>query len=148
MDLVALGGSVLIIICMIVFGGLLLISFGLYEKYLAPTTYTPYSLLTDRTVLGACLLAAFLFVEVYIWNSLVSSFLQVVNDLSITEASHVGNIYSIGSCFSRLVVGVCIRWSGRFKWIALYFDVPITILGVALMDHFRQPNLNIGYIGQ
>lgn len=38
------------IICMIVFGGLLLIAFALYEKYLAPKTFIPFSLLTDRTV--------------------------------------------------------------------------------------------------
>jgi hypothetical protein len=70
-----------------------------------------------------------------------------VQDLSITEASYVGNIYSIGACFWSLIVGLCIRWSGRFKWIALYFGLPVTILGVALMVHFRQPNQNIGYIG-
>lgn len=41
---------------------------------------------------------------------------------------------------------MAIRWSGRFKWIALYFGLPITILGVGLMIHFRQPDVNIGFI--
>jgi MFS family permease len=134
------------IICMIIFGGLLLISFALYEKYLAPKTFIPFSLLTDRTVMGACILACVLFIEFYIWDSYFSSFLQVVNGLSVTQASYVGNIYTIGSCLFSLVVGVVIRWSGRFKWIALYFGVPITILGVGLMINFRQPDTHIGYI--
>jgi hypothetical protein len=58
----------------------------------------------------------------------------------------VAQIYTIGACFWSLVVGVAIRWSGRFKWIALYFGVPFTILGVGLMIKFRQPDTNIGYI--
>jgi len=134
------------IICMIVSGGLLLIAFALYERYIAPTTFIPFSLLSDRTVLGANILAAALFVSFYIWDSYFSSFLQVVNGLTITEASYVGNIYTIGSCFWALVVGAIIRWHGRFKGLALYFGVPVTILGIALMIHFRQPGVNIGYV--
>ena len=134
------------VICMIIFGGLLLVIFGLHEKYLAPKTFIPFELLTDRTVLGACILAAVLFISFFIWDSYFTSFLQVVTNLSITEASYVANIYSIGSCFWALLVGLLIRWTGRFKWLALYFGVPLTILGVGLMVHFRQPDVNIGYI--
>ena len=72
---------------MIIFGGLLLTAFTLYEKFVAPKTFVPYNLLTDRTVLGANILAAVLFLEFYLWDSYFSSFLQVVNGLSITEAS-------------------------------------------------------------
>lgn len=135
-----------LIICFLVFGILLLICFGLYEKYLAPKTFIPFSLLMDRTVMGACILAATLFIEFYIWDSYFFSFLQVVNNLNVTQATYIANIYSIGSCFFALVVGVFIRWYGRFKSLALYFGVPLTILGVGLMIAFRQPDANIGYI--
>ncbi|ODH32665.1 hypothetical protein ACO22_03359 [Paracoccidioides brasiliensis] len=134
------------IISMIILGGLLIIAFALYEKYLAPVSFIPFNLLVDRTVLGACILAASLFVSFFIWDSFFPSFIQVVNNLTITEASYVANIYSIGSCFWSVVVGILIRWSGRFKWLALYFGVPLTILGVGLMINFRQPGVNIGYI--
>ncbi|KAE9372653.1 MFS general substrate transporter [Stipitochalara longipes BDJ] len=135
-----------LVVSMIVIGGLMLIAFGLYEKYLAPKTFIPWGLLTDRTVMGACILAATLFVEFYIWDSYFSSFLQVVNNLSVTKASYVVNIYSIGSCFWAVVVGVLIRHTGRFKWLALCFGVPITILGVGLMVKFRQPDTNVGFL--
>lgn len=135
-----------LIICFLVFGVLILIGFALYEKYVAPKTFIPFELLTDRTVIGACVLAGTLFVSFYLWNGYFHSFLQVVNHLSITEANYVTNIYSIGSCFWALVVGVLIRVTGRFKWIALYFGVPVTILGVGLMIHFRQPGQSIGYV--
>ncbi|KAF2007490.1 siderophore iron transporter mirB [Amniculicola lignicola CBS 123094] len=134
------------IISMLAIGFILLICFTLYEKYVAPKTFIPYDLLTDRTVLGACILAAVLFVAFYIWDSYFTSFLQVVNGLTITDSQYVANIYSIGSCFFSLLVGLAIRWSGRFKWIALYFGVPVTILGVGLMILFRQPDVNIGYV--
>ncbi|KAK3933558.1 major facilitator superfamily domain-containing protein [Diplogelasinospora grovesii] len=135
-----------IVICMLIFGFLLLIAFGLYEKFLAPKTFIPYELLMDRTVLGACVLAGNLFISFYIWDSYFFSFLQVVNNLGITQSSYIMNTYSIGSCFWSFVVGAAIRWSGRFRWLALYFGVPVTILGVGLMVHFRQPDVNIGYI--
>lgn len=134
------------IICFIIFGVLLTVAFALYERYLAPVTFIPYGLLVDRTVLGACILAGALFVSFYIWDGYFPSFLQVVNNLTVTQTSYVVNIYSIGSCFWSLIVGVLIRWSGRFKWIAVYFGVPVTILGVACMVAFRQPDVQIGYI--
>lgn len=55
-------------------------------------------------------------------------------------------IKSSSSTFWALVVGVVIRYNGRLKWISLYFGVPVTILAVGLMVHFRQPDTNIGYI--
>ncbi|KAI9155342.1 siderophore transporter [Paramyrothecium foliicola] len=135
-----------LIICFIIFGGLLIGAFIIWEKWFAPVKFIPYSLLIDRTVLGSCILAASVFVSFYIWDSYFLSFLQVVNDLSITEASYVDSIYSIGSCLWAIVVGLLIRHTGRFKWLALYFGVPFTMLGVGLMLKFRQPGVNIGYI--
>lgn len=135
-----------LIIAFIIVGGLLIIAFAAWERYFATKTFIPYELLMDRTVLGACILAANLFISFYIWNSYFFSFLQVVAGLAYTPATYVLNVYSIGSCFMSLIVGVLIRWSGRFKWLALYFGVPVTILGVGLMIAFRQPDVHIGYI--
>jgi MFS family permease len=134
------------LIAFFIVGGLLLIALALYEKFIAPKTFIPYELLMDRTVLGACILAGVLFISFYIWDSYFSSFLQVVNGLDMTKSSYIMNIYSIGSCFWSLVVGLLIRVTGRFKWLALYFGVPVTMLGVGLMAAFRQPDVNIGYL--
>ncbi|KAF5324632.1 hypothetical protein D9611_004406 [Ephemerocybe angulata] len=134
------------IIAMIIIGGLLLIGFAIWERYFAIKTFIPYKLLTDRTLLGACILAGSIFISFYCWNAFFYSFLMVVNGLTVTEASYVSNTYTMGSCLWALVVGVFIRYTGRFKWLALYFGVPLTILGVGLMIHFRQPDTNIGYV--
>ena len=134
------------IICMIIFGGVLLIVFALYEKYLAPVTFIPFELLTDRTVLFGAVYFFFIFFGSAIWSSYFFSMCQVVYGLNITEASYVSNIYRVGSCFFALIVGVLIRWTGRFKWLAVYFAVPLMMLSTGLMIHFRQPGTNIGYI--
>jgi len=64
----------------------------------------------------------------------------------VTNAGYMTNIYSIGSCFWGVVIAFGIRISGRFKWLALYFALPLQLLGVGLMIHFRQPDQNIGYV--
>ncbi|KAI1937258.1 hypothetical protein LOZ66_004176 [Ophidiomyces ophidiicola] len=135
-----------LIICMIIFGGLLLIFFVIYEKYMAPVTFIPFKLLTDRTVLFGALFFLFVFFNGAVWSLYFFSMLQIVWELDVTNATYISNIYRVGSCLWALVVGVLIRWTGRFKWLAVYFSVPLLMLGVGLMIHFRQPGTNIGYI--
>ncbi|PHH69397.1 hypothetical protein CDD80_6776 [Ophiocordyceps camponoti-rufipedis] len=135
-----------LIICMLVFGVVLLICFVLYEKLLAPVQFIPYRLLVDRTILGAMVSATMTFIAFFLWDSYLLSLLQVVNNLSLTDATYIIKIFTVGSCFSGLIVGVLIRWTGRYKWLALYFGVPLTILGVGLMMHFGQPHHPIGYV--
>lgn len=134
-----------LVISMLVIGSLLIILFAIYEKLWAPKTFIPFPLLTDRTVLGACILAGVSFVSFFCWNSYFTSYLQVVTNLTITQASYVGNIYTVGSCFWSLVVGLLIRGTGRFKWLALYFGLPLNILGLGLMICFRQPGYGVGW---
>jgi hypothetical protein len=45
-----------------------------------------------------------------------------------------------------LIVGLAIRYTGRFKWIALYFGVPVTMLGIGLMIKYRQPYTHLGLV--
>ena len=135
-----------LIICLLAFGIILLILFAVWEKFLAPVTFIPYSLLLDRTVLGACFLSATLFVSYSCWTSYFSSFLQVVNDLSVSDASYVVQTYTVGSVICSLAVGLLIHYTGRFKPVCLYFGIPLSILGLGLMINFRKPDQNVGYI--
>lgn len=92
------------------------------------------------------MLSATLYVSFFCWNSYFSSFLQVVNNLSVADASYVVQTYTVGSCLCSLGVGILIHYTGRFKPVCLYFGIPMSILGLGLMIHFRQPNGYIGYI--
>lgn len=135
-----------IIICFLVFGLALILAFVLWERWFAPVTFIPYSLLLDRTVFGACVLGGTLFISYYSWASFFSSFLMVVNDLDVTTASYVTNAYSVGTSVFSLAVGYVIHRTGRFRAFCLWFGIPLSILGMGLMIYFRQPENSIGYV--
>ena len=67
----------------------------------------------------------------------------MVYNLSIADAGYVANIYNIGSCFFAIVIGLLVRYTGRFKWLALR-AVPLQILGISLLIYFRQPDRGLG----
>ncbi|KAI1253319.1 hypothetical protein MGN70_005527 [Eutypa lata] len=135
-----------LVICFLIFGGLLVIAFGFWEKYLAPVTFIPWHLLKNRTVIFTYTMMASLYMAWYIWDSYFYSLNIVVFNQTVTHATYIGNIYTIGSCFWSFVVGIVIHYWGRLRPLASFFGVPMTILGVALMIHFRQPGINIGFI--
>ncbi|KAJ5171415.1 uncharacterized protein N7500_004198 [Penicillium coprophilum] len=133
------------IIAMIVLGFVMLAVFLVWEFRFAPTPMFNFSLLTDRTIIGACLLDATYQLSYYCWNNYYTSFLQVVNDLSISEAGYVSNTFDVVSGFLLLGVGFAIRRTGRFKW-TLYIAVPLYIFAQGLMIYFRRPNQSVGYL--
>ena len=134
------------IICMLVFGGVLLIAFVFYEKFVAPVTFIPFHILMDRTVISACFMFMFVFFNNRVWGAFFGSMLQVVWDLDVTTTSYITSIRRVGQCFFGIIVGVLIRWTGRFKWIALTLGIPLYILSVGLLIHFRTQQSEIGLI--
>jgi hypothetical protein len=135
------------IIGMIVAGFILLVAFPVWEKFYAPVTFIPYKLLLDRTVFLAGIMFVFVYFNSAVWGSYFGSMLQVVWNLNVTNASYVTSIYRVMSCFWCLAaVGPAIRITGRFKWVAVFFALPIDILAIGLMIHFRQPGTSVGFI--
>ncbi|KAE8144556.1 hypothetical protein BDV25DRAFT_145497 [Aspergillus avenaceus] len=132
------------IIAMLVVGFSMLFFFAIYEKWIALTPLLNFSFLTDRTVIGACLLDATYQLSYYCWNNYFTSFLQVVNGLTIAEAGYVSNTFDVVSGVLLLGVGWTIRRTGRFKWL-LYIAVPLYIFAQGLMIYFRKPNMSVGY---
>ncbi|KAK2825765.1 hypothetical protein FQN49_007387 [Arthroderma sp. PD_2] len=135
-----------LVVAMLVIGSILIIAFVLWERYYASTTFVPYSLLLDRTVLGACILSATLFISFWCWNSFFSSYLQVVNGLSVENASYVVQIYTVSSVLSAIAVGAMIHHSGRFKPVCLYIGIPLSALGSGLMMYYCKTDSGVGYI--
>jgi MFS family permease len=134
------------IICFIVIGALLVAAFGVWEKWGAPVTFIPWSLLKNRTVIFTYTMAASFYIGWYVWDSYFYSLLVVLFNQSVKHATWITNIYTMGSCFTSLVYGLCLRYYGKLKMYSLFLGVPLTILGVGLMIQFRQPDQDIGYI--
>ncbi|KAM3559340.1 hypothetical protein MY1884_003526 [Beauveria asiatica] len=133
------------IIAMIVVGFVLLVAFVVWEKYFAIVQYFPFKHLKDRSVLGACLLYGFMFLSIFTWDTYYYSYLQVVHDLSITNASYTLNAFSLMSSVIGPLTGVLIRYYGYYKWPSIGMT-PFAILGTALLIHFRTPSSHVGYL--
>ncbi|WQF83877.1 Putative major facilitator superfamily, MFS transporter superfamily [Colletotrichum destructivum] len=133
------------IIAMLVVGFVTLVGFALYEIYLAPAPFINGKFLLDRTVISACMINFTYQISYYCWNSYFTSFLQVVCNISVSEAGYINNTFQVVSGVVCFAYGYAIRVTGRFKWL-YYIAIPLFILGQALMIHFRQPNQYVGYI--
>jgi MFS family permease len=135
-----------LILCFLIIGFVLVVCFGLWEKYGAPVTFIPWPLLKNRTVIFTYTMAGSLYIGWYIWDSYFYSLLTVLFNQPILYATYITNTYTMGSCFMSIIYGLVLRYYGKLKMYSLILGVPLTILGVGLMIEFRQPNVDIGYI--
>ncbi|KAF6804618.1 siderophore iron transporter [Colletotrichum sojae] len=133
------------IIAMIVLGVILLVAFGFWERLYAATPLVPWKNLKDRTILGSAAVALVISLSFGSWDSFFSSYLQVIHRQSISQAGFIGNIYTIASCTWGPIVGLLIRQTNRYKWIAIS-AIPVACLSTGLLIHFRTPDTYIGYI--
>ncbi|KAK1827165.1 hypothetical protein QBC39DRAFT_315361 [Podospora conica] len=133
------------IIAMIVVGFVVLVIFGVYESKFSPYPMLNFELLTDRTIIGACILSSVYMVSYYCWGNYFTSFLQVVNNQSMAQAGYISNTFNVVSGFLLFAVGFSIRRTGYFKWL-LFIALPIYALGLGLMIHFRRPGQSVGYL--
>ena len=140
------GPGSLRVITALVLGLAVMGAFAVWEKRYATVSFMPFSLLRDRTIVGACVLSAVLFMSYWSWNSFFSSYLQVVHDLSVSTANIVVQLYTVCSVLSAMLIGVLIRETGRFKQLCLYFGVAISAIGTILMMQFCKAHQPVGYI--
>lgn len=133
-------------IAMVVIGFCLFFVFAAWEKWFTRAHFIPWELLSNRSVLGACLLSCLLFFTFDLWDTFFQQFLYVVYDLNVTYVGYIANIYTVGSCFWAVPVGIYIYFTKRFKYLCLFFGLPLMMLGSGLMIHFRGSDQAIGYI--
>jgi hypothetical protein len=135
-----------LIICFLVFGVLFIAAFVMWERFFARICLTPWATLRDRTVLGTCIVGFALFVSATCWNAYFSSFLQVVNGLSVTQASYIVQSGTVVQVIANIAAGATISYTGRYKPISVFFAFPLIALGTGLLICFRQPDRYVGYI--
>lgn len=133
------------IIVMLVLGVVCLIAFAVYERFWSPKPFVPFHLLSDRTIIGSCILQASWQIAYYSWYSYYTSYLMVVYDLSVSHAGYIASIYDVVAGVWLLPIGYAIRRTGRFKWF-MWFALPCYALGVGLMIRFRNPGYSVGWM--
>lgn len=133
-------------IAMVVIGIILFPVFAIWERFFARTHFVRWELLRQRTILGGCMLAMTVYFSFYCWDLYYYYFVYVVYNLNVSETGYMTEIYNVGSCFWGVVFGVYIRWSHHFKYAALFFGLPMLMLGAGLTIYFRSNAHGIGYV--
>lgn len=133
------------VIAMIVVGFVLLVLFVLHQMFLAKAPFLKHQALANRTVIGACLINMTYQISYYCWASYFTSFLQVVNNVSVANAGYINSTFQVVSGVLLFIVGYLIRRTGHFKW-TFYWAIPLYIFALGLMIYFRRPNQSIGYL--
>ncbi|KAJ5758453.1 hypothetical protein N7520_005609 [Penicillium odoratum] len=141
-----IGYSSATFIAMVVIGTLLFPVFAIWERFFATTAFIKWELFKKRTVVGACILSAVIFLNYYTWDQYFYYYIQVVYNLDTAKTGYMTQIYGVGSTIWAVLFGVVIRQTKHFKNLCLFFGVPLFILGAALMIHFRGSQSNIGYL--
>lgn len=142
----AKGWGSALILCFLVFGVFFIAAFVVWERSFARICITPWAILKDRTVLGTCTVGFVLFLSATCWNGYFSSFLQVVNGLSVTHASYIVQSGTVVQVIANIAAGAAISYTGRYKPISVFLAFPLITLGTGLLIYFRQPNQYVGYV--
>ncbi|CAN9278155.1 unnamed protein product [Alternaria alternata] len=127
-----------LVICMIVFGLMLLVAFVIWERFYATKTFFPYYLMKDRTVVASCLLGANAWIAFYSYRMMYSSYLQVVFQLPVSKAGYITNIFNIVSCTWAIIISFAMKYTDTYKWGAI-IAVPIQITCTGLLIMLRHP---------
>lgn len=133
-------------IAMVVIGVLLFPAFAIWEKFFARTHFIRYQVFKNRSVTGACILAAILNFNFVLWDTWLQNYILCVYDLSQTFTGYTMQTYNVGSTFFSVLVGIYIWKTKHFKYLVLCFGLPLMTLGSGLMIHFRGSKHGIGYL--
>ncbi|KAL8704186.1 MAG: hypothetical protein Q9201_002647 [Fulgogasparrea decipioides] len=126
-------------IAMVVIGVFCLVIFPFWESSsrLAPLPFVSLKLFKDRTVLAGCAIGFFYFAVFYTSiQPYFYSYLQVVQNDSVTAAGHITQTFSFTSTVSSIITGLLIKHTRHYKYF-ITAGAAIYLLGVGLMIRYR-----------
>ena len=136
------------IIAMVVIGCVCLVVFPLWEstRKLAPRPFLSLRLLTNRNVLAGCGIAFFYFAVFYTSiQPYFYSYLQVVQNDSITAAGHIVQTFTFTSTVTAICISVIIKYTRHYKFY-ITAGACIYLMGIGLMIRYRSPGSSTGQI--
>lgn len=130
------------LIAMMIVGGLLLITYGVYEVYYAPIPSMPRRVLLNRTfIMSVCIDVVYLLAG-QIGDLYLSSYVYVVTDLSTQNWTYFNNTLTMALCGFGVVAGVIMRITHRYKYMQVAgLAVKIVGYGLIIRPKGTVPNL-------
>ena len=136
------------IIAMIVVGCLCLIIFPFWEsvRKLAPRPFLSLRLLANRNVFTGCAIGFFYFAVFYTSiQPYFNSYLQVVQDDSITASGHIVNTFTFSSTVTSVVISLIIKYTRQYKYY-ITAGSGVYLLGIGLMIRYRSESSSTSQI--
>ncbi|KAL8937589.1 MAG: hypothetical protein Q9211_003606 [Gyalolechia sp. 1 TL-2023] len=126
-------------IAMVVVGCVCLVAFPVWESSgkLAPRPFLSLTLFKNRTVVAGCAIGFFYFAVFYTSvQPYFYSYLQVVQNNSVTAAGHITQTFTFTSTVSSILTGLLIKYTHHYKYF-ITAGAAIYLLGTGLMIRYR-----------
>lgn len=133
-------------VAMIVIGCVCLVVFPFWEstRKLAPRPFLSLHLLTNRNVLAGCGIGFFYFAVFYTSiQPYFYSYLQIVQDDSITAAGHIVQTFTFTSTVTAICISVVIKYTRHYKYY-ITAGACIYLMGIGLMIRYRSLGSSTG----
>ncbi|PQK09545.1 hypothetical protein BB8028_0001g16150 [Beauveria bassiana] len=127
-------------IAMIVVGTILFASFVVWDVKFAKRPYIPARMM-NRTVIAACLIQVFDFMEYSLFTIFFSSYLQVAGHFSPAHATRIDNSLRVAFQVSGIFVAIGMKYTRRSRMWAL-MGPPLVIIGQGMMIYLVNPGAN------
>ncbi|GAA5993628.1 hypothetical protein JCM11641_001034 [Rhodosporidiobolus odoratus] len=124
------------IIALLVVGGVTLIAFVLYERFLAVKPLFPFRFFKSYTVVVCALIGFFDFVSFYLQYTYQYSFISVTKDWSVQDQGYFAYSQTLTLTFAAICAGFWQIAFRRTKWL-LVAGLCVRLLGVGLMIKSR-----------
>ncbi|TQV90613.1 hypothetical protein V2A60_008291 [Cordyceps javanica] len=127
-------------IAMLVVGAVLFASFVVWDVKFAKKPYVP-ARMVNRTVIAACLIQVFDFMEYSLFTIFFSSYLQVAGHYSPAHATRIDNSLRVAFQVSGLFVAIGMKYTKKSRMWAL-MGPPLVIIGQGVMIYLVNPGEN------
>ncbi|KAF5366833.1 hypothetical protein D9758_006517 [Tetrapyrgos nigripes] len=120
------------VIAMMVVGGIFIICYVLFERFLAKVPSFPSRLLKNKTFIMAIVIDTMYMLAGQIRGLYFSSYMYIVKDWSVSSWTYFNNTMTLALCVFGIVAGLAFRWTHRYKPLQI-IGLCIKIIGIGIL---------------
>ncbi|GAA5842803.1 hypothetical protein JCM11251_001494 [Rhodosporidiobolus azoricus] len=120
------------LIAMLAVGSILLLTFPVYERFVAKYPSAPSRIFKNRTFITACVINFFYMISSYMQILYLPSYVYIVTDLNIQHWNYFNNVLNMGLCGGAVFVGLILRYTHRYKGPQIA-GIAVRIIGYGLL---------------
>ncbi|TRM59391.1 major facilitator superfamily domain-containing protein [Schizophyllum amplum] len=123
-------------IAMMVVGGVFLILYVLYERFLATFPSSPGRILKNKTFMMAVIIDFLYMVAGNLRGLYLSSYVYITQEWSVQNWTYYNNTLTLSLCVFGIIIGLAMRYTHRYKyWQVAGLSIKIIGVGILLNGH-------------